>query len=191
MCVYVCVHMSVCAHTAAHLRPAAPQACPVPPTSLVCCSAAIQQEEELPCSCAQVSRLGAQVWAEAQHQHRVQQDVLVEASLQEPHLNMGAQSHPGPGLVQLPPGLAAALSPGAFFYLIHPMSHLFCGHVTKGQGRGRWLSSAYGRWRPCSLRHSPGRLVGACWRQYSPALWDGGGGTESSYCEQSPLLIPT
>lgn len=54
--------------------------------------------------------LGAQVWAEAQHQHGVQQDVLVKASLQEPHLNMGSQNHPGTGLVQLQPELATGPS---------------------------------------------------------------------------------
>lgn len=85
--------------------PPSPSLCPrCAPTGLVCYTAAIQQEQELPGSCAQVSRLGTQVRAEAQHQHRVQQDVLMEASLQEPHLNMGPQSHSGPGLVQLQPG---------------------------------------------------------------------------------------
>lgn len=59
---------------------------PGSPTGLVCCAAAIQQEEQLPGSCAQVSGTGAQVRAEAQHQHWVQQDVLVEAALEEPHL---------------------------------------------------------------------------------------------------------
>lgn len=107
---------SVCVRTRAAAHP--PQACPHrAPTGLVCCTAAIQQEEELSSSCAQVSRLRAQVRAEAQHQHGVQQDVLVEASLQEPHLNMGAQMHLGPGSMQLQPELAAGPRPGASFYL--------------------------------------------------------------------------
>lgn len=128
------------------------------PTGLVCCTAAIQQEEELPCGGAQVPRLGAQVRAEAQPQHRVQQDVLVEASLQEPHLNTGAQSPwARPGLP--PPGLAAGLSPGAFSYPIHREEASFCSHLNRGKSRGRWLSSAYIRRSHHSLRHIPGRLV--------------------------------
>ena len=98
---------------------------PCPP-GLVCHTTAIQQEEELPCSCAQVSGLGAQVRAEAQHQHGVQQDILVEASLQEAHLSMGALSHPGPGFLKFPPGLAAGPSPGTFVHAIHPDGAPFC-----------------------------------------------------------------
>ena len=135
MCVYVCVCVCVCVccvferQPPAHLDPL-PHPTPSPPTpcptGLVCHTTAIQQEEELPCSCAQVSGLGAQVRAEAQHQHGVQQDILVEASLQEAHLSMGALSHPGPGFLKFPPGLAAGPSPGTFVHAIHPDGAPFC-----------------------------------------------------------------
>ena len=126
VCVYVCVFER---QPPAHLDPL-PRPTPSPPTpcptGLVCHTTAIQQEEELPCSCAQVSGLGTQVRAEAQHQHRVQQDVLVEASLQEAHLSTGALSHPGPGFLKFPPGLAAGISSGTFVHEIHPDRAPFC-----------------------------------------------------------------
>lgn len=98
---------------------------------------------------------------------------------------------PWAGLSATPTWAGSRTPPWGLFLSNPPNESPFCGHVNKGQGRGRWLSSAYGRLRSRALRHSPGRLVWALQRQCSPALWDGGGGTESSSCEQSPLLIPT
>lgn len=127
------------------------------PTGLVCCAAAIQQKEKLPGSCAQVSRPGAQIRAETQYQHRVQQDVLVETSLQEPHLSIGAPN-------QIGPSFSAALSrvgSGTWpcFYLIHLEEVPFCNDLNKVRGKGRWLSYAYVRCGLHPLRHILERLM--------------------------------
>lgn len=103
----------------------------------------------------------------------------------------GSPESPWAGLSATPTWAGSGTQPWGLFLSNLPNESPFCGHVNKGQGRGRWLSSAYGRLWPRSMRHSPGRLVRALRKQYSPALWDGGGGTESSYCEQRPLHFPT